>query len=91
MKCPKCQADNRDGSKFCNGCGRPLTDRRAKRDFKGRVKLHADIAHPINPACRTRIQEKLVTAYEAELERSKRPGYRLVEVDELDKESLDAM
>lgn len=24
MKCPSCQADNRDGAKFCIGCGSPL-------------------------------------------------------------------
>ena len=25
MKCPKCQLDNPEGAKFCNGCGAPLT------------------------------------------------------------------
>ncbi len=89
--CGKCGGKNAMGAKFCNGCGRPLSGHRSKMDAKGRAKLHADIAHPINPACRTRIQEKLVTAYQAELERSKQPGYRLVEIDELDKEASDTL
>ena len=88
--CSKCGGKNTLGARYCNGCGRPVSGRRIPKDFKGRAKLHADIAHPINPASRLRIQEKLITAYEAELERSKQPGYRLVEIDELDKEASDA-
>ncbi len=90
-RCGRCGGKNTLGAKFCCGCGRPLSSNRAKKDLKGRVKLHEDIAHPINAACRTRIQEKLVTAYKAELEKSKQPGYRLVEIDELDKEAPNAM
>jgi stage V sporulation protein G len=89
--CGKCGGKNILGARFCCGCGRPLSDRRARKDFKGRAKLHADIAHPINPTCRLRIQEKLVTAYKAELEKSNQPGYRLVEIDELDNEAADPM
>ena len=25
MECPSCHSDNRDGAKFCNECGAPLT------------------------------------------------------------------
>jgi stage V sporulation protein G len=45
------------------------------RDESGRNKLYADIAHPINSACREAIQECIVKAFEEELEKSKLPGY----------------
>ena len=38
-------------------------------------KLHVDVAHPINSECRNRIQKAILDAYEAEVERSKAPGY----------------
>ena len=41
----------------------------------GRLKLHADIAHPINPVCRAKIERQVVEAYENELLRSRQPGY----------------
>ena len=31
--------------------------------MKGRMKLHADIAHPINADCRKKIQDKVVAAF----------------------------
>jgi stage V sporulation protein G len=40
-----------------------------------RLKLHADIAHPINATCRSRIEHDVVGAYQQEIERSKQPGY----------------
>jgi stage V sporulation protein G len=81
-RCSKCGGKNHLGAKFCHSCGRPLPANRAKRAPDGRMKLHADIAHPIRAECRKRIQEALVVAYEEELERSKQPGYRPAE-DEL--------
>ncbi len=40
-----------------------------------RLKLHADIAHPINAECRQAIEREVVTAFHGEVERSKEPGY----------------
>jgi stage V sporulation protein G len=40
-----------------------------------RPKLHADIAHPINAACRLELERRVLMAYLDELERSKLPGY----------------
>jgi stage V sporulation protein G len=45
------------------------------------MKLHADIAHPINADCRRKIQERVVSAFEEEVERSKQPGYKPIEMD----------
>ena len=82
--CEKCGGKNHLRAKFCNNCGSALAEDRARKDIKGRMKLHADIAHPINTECRRRIQEKVTSAFEEEFERSKQPGYKPVEMDEPD-------
>ena len=80
--CEKCGGKNHLRAKFCNNCGAKLKENRARKDFKGRMKLHADIAHPINAECRQRIQEKVKEAFKAEVEKSKKPDYKPVEIDE---------
>jgi len=80
--CEKCGGKNHLRAKFCNNCGAALSENRAKKDIKGRIKLHADIAHPINADCRRKIQEKVVVAFNEEFEQSKQPGYRPTELDE---------
>jgi stage V sporulation protein G len=84
--CEKCGGKNHLRAKFCNNCGTSLPEDRAKKDVKGRMKLHADIAHPINIECRQKIQEKVTAAYKEELEKAKQPGYKPVELDEPDDE-----
>ena len=79
--CNQCGGKNHLRAKFCNNCGGTLPENRAKQDVKGRMKLHADIAHPINAECRKRIQETIVAAFEDELARSQEPGYKPVELD----------
>lgn len=74
-RCPGCGSKNHLRARFCNQCGNKLDEDRATRDADGRVKLHADIAHPINSACREVIQGAVLKAYQAERERSKQPGY----------------
>ena len=82
--CEKCGGKNHLRAKFCNNCGAALPDNRARKKFKGRMKLHADIAHPINIECRQRIQERVLAAYKEEVEKSKQPGYKPVAMDEPD-------
>ena len=79
--CSKCGGKNHLRSKFCSNCGTKLPDSRMKQDMQGRVKLHADIAHPINAGCRKKIQDTIITAFHEETERSKLPGYQPVELD----------
>lgn len=52
-----------------------MKDDRSIRDQEGRVKLHADIAHPINSECREMIQDAVIGEYEKEIARSSEPGY----------------
>ncbi len=82
--CESCGGKNHLRAKFCNNCGANLPEERAKKDIKGRMKLHADIAHPINAECRQKIQEKVTVAFKEELEKSKQPGYKPVDIDEPD-------
>jgi stage V sporulation protein G len=74
-RCPGCGSKNHLRARYCNQCGGRLSEDRATRDTTGRAKLHADIAHPINSACREVIQSAVIKAYQDERERSKQPGY----------------
>lgn len=79
--CPKCRGKNHLRAKHCNECGCKLRDNRAPHDGSGRSKLHADIAHPINTACRERLQTAILEEYQAEQGRSQEPGYEPTELD----------
>jgi stage V sporulation protein G len=73
--CPKCRCKNHLRAAFCNQCGVRLKETQAVRDDEGRAKLYADIAHPINSACREMIQKRVIESFEEEKARSKLPGY----------------
>jgi stage V sporulation protein G len=73
--CPNCRSKNHLRAAFCNQCGNRLRESQAARDEDGRAKLYADIAHPINSACREMIQQRVIEAFEEEKERAKLPGY----------------
>jgi len=79
-RCPRCGLKNPLRSKYCSECGNRLPPERIPRDPEGRPKLHADIAHPINAAAREAMQKKILKAYDEEVERSKLPGYKPVEI-----------
>ena len=87
--CNHCGGKNHLRARFCNNCGGVLSEDRARQDIKGRMKLHADIAHPINADCRKKIQIAIVTAFEEEFEKSKEPGYKPVELDVGDEDVPD--
>jgi len=99
--CPRCSEKNHLRARFCNGCGCRLDENRYGRSAggmhntggnvhggHGRMKLHADIAHPINAHCRTKIEHDVVNAYEREMERSKQPGYVPPSLDQEDHEDM---
>ena len=77
--CPHCNEKNHLRARYCNHCGHRLNEDRYQQYRSGngqqRLKLHADIAHPINAACRQEIESKVFKEFERELERSKQPGY----------------
>ena len=73
--CQHCGAKNHLRAAFCNDCGSKLNPNRAALDDEGRAKLYADIAHPINSACREMIQDRVIREFHEEQERAKQPGY----------------
>ena len=86
--CEKCGNKNHLRAKFCNNCGTKLPTERMRKDAKGRLKLHADIAHPINAECRKKIQEKVTKAFNEEVEKSKEPDYKPQDLDTPDDEEV---
>ena len=66
-RCARCGAKNHLRAKFCNECGTRLNENRAPRDHDGRVKLHSDIAHPLNAGCREWMEKQILEAFEVEL------------------------
>jgi stage V sporulation protein G len=88
-RCQQCGCKNHLRARYCNQCGHKLDEDRATRDADGRAKLHADIAHPINSACREVVQSAIIKAYQEERERAKQPGY-VSSYDDLEGEGGDS-
>lgn len=75
-RCGKCGGKNHIQAKFCNDCGGRLPENRAKLDAKGKTMLYTDVAHPTNPRFRQKLHETIISQFRQELERSKLPGYK---------------
>ena len=58
-------------------------------DERGRPRLYADIAHPINQHARDFVQGEVIAAFRKEIERSKEDGYVAPTFDDLDYEYYD--
>ncbi len=86
--CEKCGGKNHLRARYCNNCGAKLPDNRVKKNGKGKMKLHSDIAHPINSQCRRNIQKKVTDAFNEEMEKSKQPDYKPVNLDEPEDEDI---
>ncbi len=86
--CFQCGCKNHLRAAYCNQCGLRLKEQPSIKDEDGRAKLYADIAHPINSACREMIQEKVIAAFEEEKARAKQPGY-ISAYDDLDAGDID--
>ena len=84
-RCKRCGEKNHLRARFCNHCGSRLNENRylqyQNHNGPSRLKLHADIAHPINADCRLSIERRVLAAYREELERSKQPGYVPISMD----------
>jgi len=82
--CPRCRSKNHLRANYCNQCGTRLDPDRAPRDGRGRARLHADLAHPINSETRIEIHRMVVQAFADEVERSQTAGYQPPTFDDLD-------
>lgn len=74
FNCPKCHTKNHLRSNFCNQCGLKQRSQRIDQS-DGRMKLYADIAHPVNATCREMIQSRVISELNQELELAAQPGY----------------
>jgi len=90
-RCPGCAGKNPLRARFCNDCGRRLREGRGDADERGRVRLYADIAHPIHQEGRDHVQRCVVDAYWREVEASKQEGYVAPRFDDLDYHFMDAV
>ena len=79
--CTQCGGKNHLRAKYCNNCGGKLSEERVRQNSQGRMKLHADIAHPINAECRKLIQDKIIASFEEEVEKAKSPDYKPVDLE----------
>ncbi|HEY0008147.1 MAG TPA: SpoVG family protein [Tepidisphaeraceae bacterium] len=75
--CNRCHEKNHLRALFCNNCGCRLDERRHENYRIGpdRLKLHADIAHPISARARDELHVQVMAAYNRELRLSHEPGY----------------
>ncbi len=85
--CSSCGCKNHMRASFCNQCGARQREQLATKDDDGRAKLYADIAHPINSACREMIQQRVIQAFEEEKARAQLPGY-VPNYDDYDAETV---
>lgn len=70
--CPGCRTKNHLHARFCNQCGGQLPPMVPTGE---RVKMHCDVAHPINAECRQMIEKEILAAFGAELRKAEQPGY----------------
>ena len=84
--CPRCSHKNHMRASYCNQCGDRLDPERAMRDERGRARLHADLAHPINSQTRIELHKAVVRAYYEEQEAMSQAGadYRPKSFDDFD-------
>ena len=92
-RCRRCGEKNHLRARYCNNCGARLDENRHLQYRNGngveRLKLHADIAHPINADTRLELERRVLMAYQEELERSKMPGYVAPKLHDGDPEMSD--
>ncbi|TWT76588.1 putative septation protein SpoVG [Planctomycetes bacterium CA13] len=79
--CQRCSHKNHLRATYCNHCGVRL---QIDADIDSPQKLYADVAHPINSECREQIQAAVIAEFEAELARSREPGYQSRYDDDFD-------
>ncbi len=87
-RCPSCAGKNHMRARYCNDCGARMDQSRADNDERGRPRLYADVAHPINAKAREFVQGRVLAEYQLELERSGKEGYVATSFDDLDYDYL---
>jgi stage V sporulation protein G len=71
-KCPTCHFKNPVDNSYCGNCGTHLRDEAAIKRLQRDTKVHFDVAHPINPMARQKIEQAVLAAYHQAREQSQR-------------------
>ena len=87
--CQRCGHKNHLRASYCNHCGVKLQID-GESNYDSPQKLYADVAHPINSECRELIQNAVIDEFNAELNRSRQPGYRSRYDDDFVEDEFDA-
>lgn len=88
--CPECGGKNHIKAVYCNECGKKLPPPRGGTDANGRLRLHRDVAHPINPAFREKLQQQIIERFGQERELAADPDYKPADIDAEFEESAEA-
>jgi len=72
-RCPNCGGKNHLRARYCNDCGQKLDENRLPEGDDA-MRLHVDVAHPVNAAARGYIQKVILEEYHREKERMKHRG-----------------
>lgn len=67
-RCHRCNKPNPLPARYCSWCGMLLNANRDRRDERGRLRNHVDICHPVSADCRYMIQQRVLDAYEREMQ-----------------------
>ncbi|QDT17258.1 SpoVG family protein [Alienimonas californiensis] len=74
-RCEACGGKNPLRANYCGDCGAARNDAEEAAAADARPKLYADIAHPINAACRSELETCVVAAWERERVLATSPDY----------------
>ncbi|MFQ5589997.1 MAG: septation protein SpoVG family protein [Phycisphaerae bacterium] len=90
--CPSCRHKNQLRAQYCEECGKKLKPPRVPRDPAARTRLYRDIAHPITPEFRQKLQDCIIDAYRAECDKLPPPHAEEDDYDfDDDMSTLDAI
>ena len=73
-RCMECGGKNYVRARHCSDCGARLESERSESDERGRARLYADIAHPINQEARDHLSGAILDAYGKEAARAAELG-----------------
>ncbi len=73
-RCVECGGKNYVRARFCSDCGARLEVERTESDERGRARLYADVAHPINQDARDHLSDAILEAYTQEAARAAEQG-----------------
>lgn len=88
-RCTHCGGKNHLRARYCNDCGKRLRSDRGMQDERGRMRLYADISHPIHQKARSFVEQRVLEAFHQEVERSKQEGYVAQSFEDLDYQAYE--